>query len=126
VEKESLDNENFKKEDCLFCKIIKKQIPCEMVYEDDKVIGFKDISPEAPVHVIIIPRRHIDDLNCLKQDEAEIIGHIFIVAKNIAKTLGIAAPGYRIVSNCGDQGGQTVKHLHFHLLGGRRLQWPPG
>lgn len=121
MEKEDLEMEN-----CIFCKIIKKQIPCEMVYEDDKVIGFKDISPEAPVHVVIIPRQHIADLNCLKQDQAEIIGHIFIVAKNIAKSLGIAEHGYRIVSNCGEQGGQTVQHLHFHLLGGRMLKWPPG
>jgi len=114
------------KEDCIFCKIIKNQIPCEMVYEDDKVLGFKDISPEAPVHVIIIPKQHINDLNCLKQDESAIIGHIFIVAKKIVKTLGIDESGYRIVTNCGEQGGQTVKHLHFHLLGGRMLKWPPG
>ena len=114
------------KDECIFCKIIKKQIPCDIVYEDDKVIGFKDISPEAPVHVIIIPKQHISDLNCLQQDESEIIGHIFIVAKQIAKTLGIAEDGYRIVNNCGKQGGQTVQHLHFHLLGGRMLKWPPG
>ena len=109
-------------EDCIFCKIVKKQIPCEMVYEDEKVIGFKDISPEAPVHVIIIPKQHIADLNCLKQDESEIIGHIFIVAKKIVRILGIADSGYRIVTNCGEQGGQTVQHIHFHLLGGRLLK----
>ncbi|HEY8803669.1 MAG TPA: histidine triad nucleotide-binding protein [Clostridium sp.] len=114
------------KEGCIFCKIIKKQIPCEMVYEDDKVIAFNDISPEAPIHVIIIPKQHIASLNSLKQDEAEIIGYIFIVAKEIVKTLGIDESGYRIVSNCGEQGGQTVQHLHFHLLGGRMLKWPPG
>ena len=113
-------------EECIFCKIEKGQIPCEMVYEDDKVIAFKDISPEAPVHVIIIPRRHIANLNLLKQDEVEIIGHIFIVAKKIVRTLGIDKSGYRIVNNCGEQGGQTVQHLHFHLLGGRMLKWPPG
>ena len=114
------------KEECIFCKIIKKQIPCEMLYEDDKVIGFKDISPQAPIHVIIVPKQHFADLNCLKQSESEIIGHIFIVAKEIAGTLGIAESGYRIVTNCGEQGGQTVQHIHFHLLGGRMLQWPPG
>ena len=114
------------KDDCIFCKIIKKQIPCEMIYEDDKVIGFKDISPQAPIHVVIIPRAHFDDLNCLNEGQSEIIGHIFIVAKEIARTLGIAESGYRIVSNCGEQGGQTVQHIHFHLLGGRMLQWPPG
>lgn len=114
------------KENCIFCKIIKKQIPCKMLYEDEKVIGFKDISPQAPVHVVIVPKKHISDLNCLNKDESEIIGHIFIVAKEIAKTLGIAESGYRVVSNCGEQGGQTVQHIHFHLLGGRMLKWPPG
>ena len=113
-------------EECIFCKIAKGQIPCKMVYEDDKVIAFKDISPEAPIHVIIIPRQHIVNLNLLKQDEVEIIGHIFMVAKKIVKTLGIDKSGYRIVNNCGEQGGQTVQHLHFHLLGGRMLKWPPG
>jgi histidine triad (HIT) family protein len=114
------------KEDCIFCKIIKKQIPCEIVYEDDEVIGFKDISPQAPVHIVIIPKEHFDDLNCLKEHQSEIIGHIFIAAKKIAKTLEIAESGYRVVTNCGKQGGQTVGHIHFHLLGGRMLQWPPG
>jgi len=114
------------KEECIFCKIIKKQIPSDIVYEDDKVIGFKDISPEAPVHIVIIPKNHIANLNCLKKDESEIIGHIFIVAGEIAKKLGVAEDGYRIVNNCGRQGGQTVGHLHFHLLGGRMLKWPPG
>ncbi|MGH4050987.1 MAG: histidine triad nucleotide-binding protein [Clostridium sp.] len=114
------------KDECIFCKIIKKQIPSDIVYEDDKVIGFKDISPEAPVHVVIIPKKHIADLNCLEKYESEIIGHIFMVARQIAKTLGVAEDGYRIVNNCGRQGGQTVGHLHFHLLGGRMLKWPPG
>ena len=112
--------------DCLFCKIIKKQISSEMLYEDDKVIVIKDISPQAPVHVIIIPKEHIDNLNNLSQDQSEIIGHIYMVATKVVKTLGIAEKGYRIVSNCGEQGGQTVQHIHFHLLGGRSLNWPPG
>jgi len=118
--------DHMENEDCIFCKIIKKQIPCETIYEDYKVLGFMDISPEAPVHVVIIPKEHIADLNCLKQEESEIIGHIFIVAKKIAKTLEIAESGYRIVTNCGEDGGQSVQHLHFHLLGGRSLKWPPG
>lgn len=113
-------------EDCIFCKIIKKQIPCDMLYEDNEVIAFKDISPQAPIHVIIIPKEHIDDLNCLKEESSGVICHIFMVAKEIAGTLGIAESGYRIVSNCGEQGGQSVQHVHFHLLGGRMLQWPPG
>jgi len=114
------------KNDCIFCKIIKKQIPCEMLYEDDKVIVFKDISPQAPVHVVIVPKQHISDLNCLEQENSDIVGHIFMVAKKVVKTLDIAEPGYRIVMNCGEQGGQSVQHIHFHLLGGRMLQWPPG
>ncbi|MCJ7690514.1 MAG: HIT domain-containing protein, partial [Clostridiaceae bacterium] len=88
--------------------------------------GFKDISPEAPVHVIIIPKGHTSNLNDLSDEESDIIGHIFIVAKKIAKDLGISESGYRIVSNCGEHGGQTVQHIHFHLLGGRMLKWPPG
>jgi histidine triad (HIT) family protein len=114
------------KEDCIFCKIIKKQIPCEIVYEDDMVMGFKDISSQAPVHIVIIPKEHFDNLNCIKEDQAEILGHIFMVAKKIAQTMDIEQSGYRVVTNCGEQGGQTVEHIHFHLLGGRMLQWPPG
>jgi histidine triad (HIT) family protein len=112
--------------DCIFCKIAEKQIPCEMVYEDEKVIAFRDISPQAPVHVVIIPREHFDSLNSLDTTQSEIIGHIYIVAKKVAQNLGIAESGYRIVNNCGEQGGQTVQHIHFHLLGGRMLKWPPG
>jgi len=114
------------KEDCIFCKIVEKQIPCDLVYEDDKVIAFNDISPQAPIHVIIIPKQHIEDLNSINQESSELIGHIFMVAKEIAKKLDVAESGYRIVSNCGEHGGQTVQHVHFHLLGGRMLQWPPG
>ena len=114
------------KEDCIFCKIIKNQIPCEIIYEDDKVLGFKDINPQAPVHVVIIPKEHVDDLNSLSEKGAEVVGHIFIVAKKIAKELGIAESGYRVVTNCGEAAGQSVQHIHFHLLGGRMLQWPPG
>lgn len=114
------------KEDCIFCKIIKKQIPCEIVYEDDKVIGFKDISPQAPVHVVIIPKVHVAGVNNLEEEHNEIIGHIFIVAKKIAADLGVADSGYRVVTNCGEAAGQSVGHIHFHLLGGRMLKWPPG
>ena len=113
-------------DDCIFCKIIKKQIPCELLYEDESVIGFKDISPEAPVHIVIIPKVHISNLNFLSEDSANIIGHIFIVAKKIAEDLGVSETGYRVVSNCGKHGGQTVQHIHFHLLAGRMLKWPPG
>ncbi|WP_032121924.1 histidine triad nucleotide-binding protein [Clostridium amazonitimonense] len=111
---------------CIFCKIIRGEIPSSKVYEDDKVYAFRDINPEAPVHVLIIPKVHIKSANEINEENAEIISHIFIVASNLAKELGIAHTGYRIVNNCGEQGGQTVEHLHFHLLGGRDLTWPPG
>lgn len=112
--------------DCLFCKIIKGEIPSAKVYEDDKVYAFRDIEPQAPVHILIIPKEHIASANELTEENASIVGHIFAVAAKIAKEEGIADGGYRIVNNCGQDGGQTVGHLHFHMLGGRSLQWPPG
>lgn len=112
--------------DCLFCKIINGEIPSAKVYEDDKVYAFRDIEPQAPVHVLIIPKEHIASANELTEENASVVGHIFAVAAKIAKDEGIAEGGYRIVNNCGEDGGQTVKHLHFHMLGGRSLQWPPG
>lgn len=113
-------------ENCIFCKIINGEIPCEKIYEDEKVISFKDINPEAPIHVLIIPKKHISSVNDLMEEDAEIIGHIFMVGKEIAVRLGVESSGYRIVTNCGKDAGQTVEHIHFHLLGGRSLQWPPG
>lgn len=112
--------------DCVFCKIVSGEIPSTKVYEDDKVLAFKDINPEAPVHIVIIPKNHIESLNSIKEEDINIISHILITAKNLAKDLGISEKGYRLVNNCGKDGGQTVNHLHFHLLGGRLLQWPPG
>ncbi len=112
--------------DCLFCKIIAGEIPSGKVYEDEYVYAFNDISPEAPVHVLIVPKEHIASCNEITEENAEIISKIFLAAKKIAEEKGIAEGGYRIVNNCGDDGGQTVKHLHFHLLGGRSLSWPPG
>ena len=112
--------------DCLFCKIIAGDIPSAKVYEDDKVYAFRDIEPQAPVHILIIPKEHIASANELTEENASVVGHIFSVAAKIAKEEGIAEGGYRIVNNCGQDGGQTVGHLHFHMLGGRSLQWPPG
>ena len=112
--------------DCLFCAIAKKEIPSDIVYEDDKVLAFKDISPEAPVHVLIIPKEHYTSALDINDDNAGIVGHIYAVASKIARELGIAENGFRIVNNCGKDGGQTVGHIHFHLLGGRNLGWPPG
>lgn len=112
--------------DCLFCKIVNNEIPSTKVYEDEFVLCFKDINPEAPVHVVMIPKKHIDSLNEINEENSNLIAHIFVVAKNIVRSLNIDESGYRIVTNCGKDGGQTVQHLHFHLLGGRIMKWPPG
>lgn len=113
-------------ENCIFCKIVKGEIPSQKVYEDEKVLAFKDISPEAPVHVIVIPKNHIASVNELTEENSDIISHIFMTVKDIAQKLDLADKGFRVVTNCGKDGGQTVGHIHFHLLGGRTLQWPPG
>lgn len=113
-------------ENCLFCKIIKGDIPCSKVYEDDKVLAFNDIIPEAPVHVLIIPKEHITSVNEITEENSNIISHIFTVINKIVLELDISESGYRVVNNCGEHGGQTVNHLHFHILGGRSLTWPPG
>lgn len=109
-------------EDCLFCNIIEGKIPSTKVYEDDKALCFKDINPEAPVHVLVIPKKHISSLNELTLEDEEIIGHIFILIGKITKELGIAESGYRVVSNCNKDGGQTVPHVHFHVIGGKKLK----
>lgn len=112
--------------DCIFCKIISGDIPSNKIYEDDKVYAFNDINPEAPVHFLVIPKEHIESANALNENNVDIVAHIFKVINKLVVELGIAEKGYRIVNNCGEDGGQTVKHLHFHVLGGRSLQWPPG
>lgn len=112
--------------DCLFCKIANKEIPSDIVYEDDLCISFRDIDPQAPVHVLIIPKAHIQSALEIDSNNSSIAAHIFEVAAKIARDLGISKDGYRIVSNVGENGGQTVGHLHFHMLGGRNLGWPPG
>jgi len=113
-------------DECLFCKISTGEMGTDFVYEDNKVVVFEDINAQAPVHLLIVPKKHIADLNHLEESENDLIGHIYQVAKKMAADHGIAESGYRLVSNCGEQGGQTVYHIHFHLLGGRNLQWPPG
>jgi histidine triad (HIT) family protein len=112
--------------DCVFCKIANGEIPTNKVYEDDQIIAFKDLDPQAPVHILLIPKQHIDSLNKIDEKTSSVISHIFMVASSLAKKYGIAEDGYRIVNNCGVNGGQTVMHLHFHLLGGRSMKWPPG
>lgn len=111
--------------DCLFCKIIAGEIPCSKVYEDDKVFAFNDIDPQAPVHVLIVPKEHIASADDVNETNSAVIAHVFEVAAKIAKEKGLA-DGYRIVNNCGDRAGQTVKHIHFHLMGGRDFTWPAG
>lgn len=111
---------------CLFCKIAAGKMDTELVYQDKELIVFKDINPQAPVHLLIVPKKHIEDLNNLEETDNNLIGHIYQIAKKMASEYDIAKSGYRIVSNCGQDGGQSVNHIHFHLLGGRALQWPPG
>ena len=108
--------------DCLFCKIINGEIPSTKVYEDDLVYAFRDINPAAPVHILIIPKEHICCANELEQRHKELIGHIVLTAKKIAENEGIADDGYRIINNCGENAGQTVFHLHFHLLAGEKFE----
>lgn len=108
-------------EDCIFCKIIKGEIPSEKVYEDDEVLAFKDIQPAAPIHVLIIPKKHITNLMEVSEEDSELMGKIVETIQKIAKQLGIAEKGFRIISNCGPDSGQEVMHLHFHLLAGRTM-----
>jgi len=107
--------------DCVFCQIVAGEIPADILHRDDRVVAFRDISPQAPVHVLIIPREHISYLSELTGEQSALAGHMFGVANQLARSEGIADSGYRVVVNCGEQGGQLVPHLHMHLLGGREL-----
>ncbi len=111
---------------CLFCRILAGEIPSTNVYEDDLSLAFRDINPQAPTHVLIIPKKHIASLNELSQDDRELMGHLTLVASKLADQFGIATSGYRTVVNTGAGAGQSVWHIHVHLLGGRPLGWPPG
>ena len=110
----------------LFTKIINREIPADIVYEDDQIIAFNDINPQAPVHILIVPKKEIATLNDLEAKDQEIVGKMFLTAKKLAVKLNIDKTGYRTVFNCNEHGGQTVFHIHLHLLGGRQLVWPPG
>jgi len=112
--------------DCLFCKMIAGEIPTDVVYQDEHVFAFRDIKPQAPLHVLIVPRVHIATLNDLQQDHDQLIGHLFMAAKKIAADEGVADSGYRTVINCNAEAGQSVYHIHLHLLAGRQMHWPPG
>ena len=111
--------------DCLFCKIIAGEIPSKKIYEDEKVFAFYDIDPKAPVHFLVVPKKHISAPSEITEADELIVGHIYSVSANLAKELNLEK-GYRVVANCGEEGGQTVGHLHFHVLAGRMLAWPPG
>jgi len=112
--------------DCIFCKIVKKEIPADIVYEDDRVVAFNDINPQAPYHILVIPKKHISTLLELSEEDKELIGHIYMVINKIAEEKGFADRGYRVVVNCKEEAGQTVFHIHFHILAGREMGWPPG
>jgi histidine triad (HIT) family protein len=111
--------------DCIFCKIIEKKIPADIVFEDDKIIVFNDIEPQAPVHLLIVPKKHYESVLSVPAGD-DIISHIHMVANRMALKFNIADSGFRLVNNCGEDGDQTVPHIHYHLLGGRYLTWPPG
>lgn len=111
--------------DCIFCKIANGEIPSEILFQDDEVIAFRDVSPQAPVHFLVIPKAHIESADKLSETDGDLLSKIFSVIQKLAKEEGLEN-GYRVVTNVGDDGGQSVKHLHFHILGKRKLLWPPG
>lgn len=112
--------------DCLFCKIVAGEIPAKILYENDSVLAFEDINPHAPLHALVIPKKHIATINDIQPDDAPVIGEMYLAAKEIAAQAGYSDAGYRTVMNCGVDAGQTVFHIHLHVLAGRSLSWPPG
>jgi len=110
----------------IFTKIINKEIPADIIYEDKDYLAFRDINPQAPIHILIIPKIEIETVNDMKEEESDVFGGLFFIAKQIARKLNISDEGFRLVMNCNEYGGQTVNHIHLHLLGGRRMSWPPG
>jgi histidine triad (HIT) family protein len=113
-------------EQCLFCRIAKREVDAGVVFEDDSVVAFRDINPQAPVHVLIIPKQHVATVNDLREEHAELLSHLFLTAAKLARDHDVADEGYRLVVNCQEGAGQSVFHLHMHLLGGRPFKWPPG
>ena len=112
--------------DDLFLKIIEREIPADIVFEDDEILAFRDINAQAPVHVLVIPKRHIPTINDLDDGDAALVGRLVLAARKIAAEEGLSEDGYRLVFNCNEKGGQSVFHIHLHLLGGRQMNWPPG
>ncbi len=113
-------------EKTIFKRIIDREIPADIVYEDERCLAFRDIMPQAPVHLLVIPKKEIPSTNAIAEEDADLIGHLFLTVRKIAAEQGVAESGYRIVLNCGPDATQTVPHLHLHLLGGRKMAWPPG
>jgi histidine triad (HIT) family protein len=111
---------------CIFCRIVKGEVPSKRLYEDEDVLAFADISPQAPTHVLVVPKRHIANIADITPGDAELIGKLFLIGNQMARDGGIAERGYRLVINSGPDGGQAVDHIHLHVLGGRRMTWPPG
>jgi histidine triad (HIT) family protein len=111
---------------CIFCRVVRKEARSDIVYQDEWVTAFHDIRPQAPIHILIVPNSHIDSIDQLQPEHAEVLSRLLLIAKQLARQEGIAESGYRLVINTGSQGGQTVDHLHVHLLGCRRMTWPPG
>ena len=112
--------------DCIFCKIVAGDVPADKVLETEDVLAFRDISPSAPTHVLLIPKKHVESMATLQVEDASLLGQLLLAACDVARQEGIAESGYRLVTNIGKDGGQAVFHIHFHLLGGRKLTWPPG
>ncbi len=112
--------------DCIFCKIVRQELPATLIYQDDKIIAFDDLHPRAPIHKLIIPRKHIATINDIQEDDIALVGHLLYTAKLLAQEYGLAEDGYRVVMNCNKHAGQEVFHIHLHLLGGRQMSWPPG
>jgi histidine triad (HIT) family protein len=112
--------------DCVFCKIADKKIPAKIVFENERILAFSDVNPQAPVHILVIPKKHIPGLNDASNDDEKLLGEIQLVIKQLAGSNKLSGDGYRVVLNCGRMAGQAVDHIHYHLLGGRKFTWPPG
>lgn len=112
--------------DCLFCKIRDGEVPANIIYEDEHLLAFEDVNPQAPVHILLIPRKHIATINEIQEADAQLVARLYMAAKKIAVDKGVAEEGYRLVMNCNEKAGQTVFHLHLHMLAGRTMTWPPG
>ncbi|MGL4739691.1 MAG: histidine triad nucleotide-binding protein [Sarcina sp.] len=112
--------------DCIFCKIASGDIPSKKIYEDDKVLAFYDIQPEAPIHFLVIPKVHIRNVNEVTKENSSVVAHIFVVINKLVEELNVAESGYRVITNCGKDAGQTVDHMHFHIMAGREMTWPAG